>query len=80
MKESEFLQCQHFNCLLSDGVTNQSIPIVLPISTKDKGRLEGQAAFTLKYNGKVMAILRCGHYYNGFLFFTEDCVKSITTN
>ena len=64
MKESEFLQCQHFNCLLSDGVTNQSIPIVLPISTKDKDRLEGQAAFTLKYNGKAMAILRCGHYYN----------------
>jgi len=63
MKESEFLQCQHFNCLLSDGVTNQSIPIVLPISTKDKDRLEGQAAFTLKYNGKAMAILRDPEFY-----------------
>ena len=39
MKEREFLQCQHFNCLLDDGVTNQSIPIVLAISTEDKEKL-----------------------------------------
>lgn len=31
MKEREFLQCQHFNCLLDDKSTNQSIPIVLPL-------------------------------------------------
>ena len=41
MKEREFLQCQHFNCLLDDGVTNQSIPIVLAISTEDKEKLGG---------------------------------------
>ena len=41
MREREFLQCQHFNCLLDDGVTNQSIPIVLPISTADKEKLGG---------------------------------------
>ena len=33
MKEREFLQCQHFNCLLDDKTANQSIPIVLPLST-----------------------------------------------
>ena len=42
MREREFLQCQHFNCLLDNGVTNQSIPIVLAISTEDKERLKGK--------------------------------------
>ena len=41
MREREFLQCQHFNCLLDDGVTNQSVPIVLPISSADKEKLGG---------------------------------------
>jgi len=39
MREKEFLQCQHFGCLLSD-TTNQSIPIVLPVRSEDKKRLE----------------------------------------
>ena len=47
MKEREFLQCQHFNCLLDDGVTNQSIPIVLAISTEDKEKLGGIALCTI---------------------------------
>jgi len=63
MRETEFLQCQHFNCLLSDGVTNQSIPIVLPVSTKDKERLDGHTSFTLKFRGKAMAILRNPEFY-----------------
>merc|ERR1712029_548712 len=63
MRESEFLQCQHFNCLLTDGVTNQSIPIVLPVSTRDKERLQESESFTLKYNGKAMAILRKPEFY-----------------
>ncbi len=41
MREREFLQCQHFNCLLDNGVTNQSVPIVLAISTEDKEKLKG---------------------------------------
>ena len=42
MREKEYLQCQHFNChLLEDAVYNQSIPIVLAISTEDKEKLEG---------------------------------------
>jgi hypothetical protein len=34
MGEKEYLQCQHFNCLLDRGTVNQSIPIVLPVHTK----------------------------------------------
>lgn len=39
MREREFLQCQHFGTLIDNGVTNQSVPIVLPMSTSDKDRL-----------------------------------------
>ena len=42
MGEREFLQCQHFNCLLDEGVTNQSVPIVLAISNEDKEKLGGK--------------------------------------
>ncbi len=52
MKEREFLQCQHFACLMDDGMTNQSIPIVLPVETNDKERLTEAGAFTLTYEGK----------------------------
>ena len=63
MKEKEYLQCQHFNTLLDDGVSNQSIPIVLPVSTGDKNRLEQSNAFVLRYNGKAVAILREPEFY-----------------
>ncbi|XP_046351904.1 bifunctional 3'-phosphoadenosine 5'-phosphosulfate synthase-like isoform X2 [Haliotis rufescens] len=63
MREREFLQCQHFGCLLDGGLTNQSIPIVLPVQTVDKERLEGNVAFTLKYEGKAIAILRDPEFY-----------------
>ena len=63
MKEKQFLQCQHFNCLLDDGVSNQSIPIVLPVSSGDKTRLENSKAFTLRYNGNPVAILRDPEFY-----------------
>ena len=63
MKETEYLQSQHFNCLLSDGVTNMSIPIVLPISTEDKNKLEKSEAFALRYKGKCVAILREPEFY-----------------
>ncbi|XP_024085239.1 bifunctional 3'-phosphoadenosine 5'-phosphosulfate synthase isoform X2 [Cimex lectularius] len=49
-------QTLHFNCL-QDG-HNQSVPIVLPVSTEDKERLEGEPAMTLCYKGKVVAVLR----------------------
>jgi len=64
MREREFLQCQHFNCLLDDGVINQSVPIVLPISTEEKERLETHAgAFTITYQGRAKAIVRSPEYY-----------------
>jgi len=49
MREREFLQCQHFNCLLDDGVTNQSIPIVLAISSDDKSQIGDSKKVALKY-------------------------------
>lgn len=63
MREREYLQCQHFGCLLDGGVTNQSIPIVLPVCTEDKERLDGSAALTLKYENKIIAILRNPEFY-----------------
>lgn len=63
MREAEFLQSQHFGCYLEGGVTNQSIPIVLPVTTEDMKRLENEPAFALKYNGKVYAVLRQPEFY-----------------
>lgn len=63
MTEREFLQCQHFGALLDGGLSNQSIPIVLPVSKGDKERLEGCPAFTLRYEGKNVAILRTPQFY-----------------
>ena len=57
MREREFLQCQHFNCLLDDGVTNQSIPIVLSISTEDKTTVGESKKIALKYQDKIVAVL-----------------------
>ena len=56
MKEREYLQCLHFGCLLDEGAVNLSVPIVLPVSTEDKERLDGTAAFTLVYEGKYVTI------------------------
>jgi 3'-phosphoadenosine 5'-phosphosulfate synthase len=63
MREREFLQSQHFGCLLDEGVSNQSIPIVLPVHTVDKQRLESCAAFALKYQERLIAILRTPEFY-----------------
>lgn len=45
------------------GVTNQSIPIVLPVNTEDKERLESCSAFSLSFNGKRIAIIRTPEFY-----------------
>lgn len=63
MKEREVLQCQHFNCLLDHGTTNLSIPIVLPVQTQDKERLQGCPAISLSYQGVCRAILRNPEFY-----------------
>lgn len=63
MREKEFLQSQHFGCLLDSGIVNQSIPIVLPVQTADKERLEGKPAIVLTYNGHKVAIVRAPEFY-----------------
>ncbi len=53
MKEREYLQSQHFACTMDDGISNQSVPIVLPVDAADKDRLSLNVnAFTLVYEGK----------------------------
>ncbi|XP_073698024.1 bifunctional 3'-phosphoadenosine 5'-phosphosulfate synthase 1 [Garra rufa] len=63
MREREFLQCLHFNCLLDGGVINLSVPVVLPVSSADKERLDGNTAFALAYGGRRVAILRNPEFY-----------------
>ena len=63
MREREYLQCQHFNCLLDDGVSNQSVPIVLPVTTADKERLKDAKKICLTYQGKPKAILSDPEFY-----------------
>lgn len=80
MREKEYLQSQHFNCLVDEkngssaaqktsqglqgSVINQSVPIVLPVHTEDKERLAGHDAFVLCYEGQNVAILRQPEFYN----------------
>ncbi|XP_075573473.1 bifunctional 3'-phosphoadenosine 5'-phosphosulfate synthase 2 [Pelecanus crispus] len=70
MREAEYLQVIHFgtllngrNCFVADGVVNLSIPIVLPISTEDKERLEGCEALALSYAGRRVAVLKSPEYF-----------------
>jgi len=63
MTEKEYLQSQHFGAMLNDGLVNQSIPIVLPVSTADKERLSGQPEICLKYAGKAMAIISSPEFF-----------------
>ncbi len=63
MTEREYLQTQHFNCLLDDGVSNHSVPIVLPVTYDDKSNIEGAHAITLRHDGKPLAIMRNPEVY-----------------
>uniref|UniRef100_A0A8C4SJE0 3'-phosphoadenosine 5'-phosphosulfate synthase 1 n=1 Tax=Erpetoichthys calabaricus TaxID=27687 RepID=A0A8C4SJE0_ERPCA len=63
MREREYLQCLHFNCLLDGGIINLSVPIVLAMSSDDKERLDGFTAFALVYEGCRVAILRNPEFY-----------------
>ncbi|XP_038060125.1 bifunctional 3'-phosphoadenosine 5'-phosphosulfate synthase-like isoform X1 [Patiria miniata] len=63
MREREFLQCQHFNCVLDGGAINQSVPIVLAVTLEDKERLSNKEAFALSYEGRRVAILRSPEFY-----------------
>uniref|UniRef100_A0A6Q2X6G6 Uncharacterized protein n=1 Tax=Esox lucius TaxID=8010 RepID=A0A6Q2X6G6_ESOLU len=63
MREREFLQVQHFGCLLDGGTINQAIPIVLPVTTEAKQRLDGCEALALEFQGTCVAILRQPEFY-----------------
>nr|XP_022905965.1 bifunctional 3'-phosphoadenosine 5'-phosphosulfate synthase-like [Onthophagus taurus] len=65
MREDEYLQTLHFNCLKTnqDEITNQSIPIVLPINSSDKERLQNSSKIALYHNGEVYAILSDPEFY-----------------
>ncbi|XP_054635887.1 bifunctional 3'-phosphoadenosine 5'-phosphosulfate synthase 1 [Dunckerocampus dactyliophorus] len=63
MREREYLQCLHFDCLLDGGVINLSVPVVLPVASEDKERLDDVTAVSLVYEGKRVAILRNPEFY-----------------
>uniref|UniRef100_A0A4W2DGU0 3'-phosphoadenosine 5'-phosphosulfate synthase 1 n=1 Tax=Bos indicus x Bos taurus TaxID=30522 RepID=A0A4W2DGU0_BOBOX len=63
MREREYLQCLHFDCLLDGGVINLSVPIVLTATQEDKERLDGCTAFALMYEGRRVAILRNPEFF-----------------
>ncbi|XP_011700734.1 PREDICTED: bifunctional 3'-phosphoadenosine 5'-phosphosulfate synthase-like [Wasmannia auropunctata] len=79
MRENEYLQVQHFNCLHENGVSvNQSIPIVLAVSTADKERCFGANALVLKYQNKDLAVLRNPEFYHHRK--EERCCRQFGTN
>ena len=41
MRKDGYIQCTGFSCTTTEKVTNQSIPIVLPVSREDKEMLKG---------------------------------------
>ncbi|CAL1577543.1 unnamed protein product [Knipowitschia caucasica] len=63
MREKPFLQVMHFGSLLDDEAINQSIPIVLAVSTETKQELDGYPALALEYQGSLVAILRSPEFY-----------------
>lgn len=59
MREKEYLSCLHFGSINRNGrVHSQSIPIVLPINELEKLRVIGKSSVALKFNNKLLAILR----------------------
>ncbi|XP_045534164.1 bifunctional 3'-phosphoadenosine 5'-phosphosulfate synthase isoform X1 [Papilio machaon] len=65
MRETEYLQALHSNCLtLPDGsLVNQSVPVVLPVTSSVKEQLSGAGALALVHGGRCVAILRSPEFY-----------------
>lgn len=66
MREQEYLQVLHFNCMLIDDGNcrvNHSVPIVLSATEADKKRLDDSSAISLMHNDKIVAILRKPEFY-----------------
>lgn len=82
MREHEYLQVLHFNCIRNEHEPsireNQSVPIVLSCTEADKERFADASAISLFYNGKVVAILRKPEIY--FQRKEERCSRQFGTN
>jgi 3'-phosphoadenosine 5'-phosphosulfate synthase len=63
MREDQFLQTIHFNALIKDELATMAVAIVLPLSTKDKERLESSQKICLNYKGKPVALLKNPEFY-----------------
>ena len=57
------MKVMHFGCLMEGGLYNQSIPIVLPVTTEDKERLKSCNSIALVHEGTVYAILQDPEFY-----------------
>lgn len=79
MREKEYLQVLHFNCINDGGASssNQSVPIVLAVSTEDKDRLAGVKTLALRYKGQAVAILRDAEFYEHRK--EERCARTFAT-
>lgn len=53
----------HFSLCAPGGVINLSVPVVLPVASEDKERLDGVTAMALVYEGRRVAILRNPEFY-----------------
>lgn len=81
MREREYLQALHFNCLLNDDDSirdNQSVPIVLSCTENDKTRLAESSAITLMYDNRPVAVLRDPEFY--YQRKEERCSRQFGTN
>ncbi|XP_068986488.1 bifunctional 3'-phosphoadenosine 5'-phosphosulfate synthase 2-like isoform X2 [Bombus flavifrons] len=79
MREYQYLQCQHFKTIEQNGdVINQSIPIVLPVSTEQKESYTAAPALTLKYKDRDIAILRRPEFFAHRK--EERCSREFGTN
>ncbi|CAF1112497.1 unnamed protein product [Adineta steineri] len=63
MRETEYLQCLHFGCLMKGHIENQAIPIILPCTTENKERLKTSSTIALCYNEKLVALLKKPEFY-----------------
>ncbi|KAI9554679.1 hypothetical protein GHT06_019955 [Daphnia sinensis] len=64
MREREYLQIMYFKSIHEGvAVSNQSMPIVLAVSTENKLRLSGCPAIALRYLGKPIAIMRTPEFF-----------------
>ncbi|KAK0161110.1 hypothetical protein PV327_009623 [Microctonus hyperodae] len=79
MREDQYLQTLHFNCLFQNGtIVNQSIPIVLAISEEIKINVQNEEAVVLCYCGKNLAIMRNPEFF--YHRKEERCSRQFGTN